>query len=362
MLSDTLYWLWLAHVLGPGAAHCGQALALYGGPRQLHQAVGSEDFSCLLSAAQRERLNAPVGRFEPLALRCESTGTAIITQADERYPRRLLALPDAPPVLYCTGLAGALNARHTVGMIGSRRPSAYGVEAAAAIGGGLAKAGVCLVSGLADGLDSEAHKAAVRAGAPTVGVLGTAIDKTYPAANHALRRQVQQVGAVVSELGPGEASGKGSFLLRNRLIAGLSDLLCVVEAREKSGTMNTVHHAQRYQKPVYAVPGGIFSQLCAGTNRLLAEGTAQAATGSEALLARLGLGGKKAAAAQTKQPGPALSGPGAAMLAQLAQTPRSLEHLAGAAGLAAGEALAALLELELCGLAQSCAGGQYRRK
>src|SRR5699024_9599491 len=119
------------------------------------------------------------------------------------------------------------------------------------------------------------HKAAVNAGAPTIGVLGTPIDQTYPASNRRLRAQMEETGAVISEFFPGEAAQRSNFLLRNRLIAALSDALCVVEAREKSGTMNTVGHAERYGRAVWAVPGGIFSEVCAGTNRLLAEGRAR---------------------------------------------------------------------------------------
>ncbi|WP_418454174.1 DNA-processing protein DprA [Allofournierella sp.] len=363
MTGQTLEWLWLAHVLGPGARGCGGVLALYPTPGELLEAVGREDLSGLLAPAQAERLEAKPENFEKLARSCEKMGVQIVTMAEAAYPARLRDVPDAPPVLFCTGDTAALNRTPAVGMIGSRRPSAYGVEAAACIGGQLAEAGVCLVSGLADGLDSEAHRAAVRCGAPTVGVLGTAIDKTYPAANAALRRQVEGVGAVISEFAPGDVTRSAAFLLRNRLIAALADAVCVVEAREKSGTMNTVGHAERYGRPVYAVPGGIFSELCGGTNRLLAEGRARAASGAGVILEGLGLAAPAPAHTQKRQTQTEPLGPAAKeMLRHLGQQPKGLEILAGEARCEAGEALAALLELELAGLAQSCAGGQYRRK
>lgn len=363
MTAPVLEWLWLAHVLGPGAKNCGRALALYPAPGELRRAVGREDLSGLLAPTQAARLGARPEDFEHLAAVCEKTGVRIVTMEEGAYPARLRAVPDAPPVLFCTGDVGALNSPYTVGMIGSRRPSAYGVEAAACIGGGLAAAGVCLVSGLADGLDSEAHRAAVRCGAPTVGVLGTAIDKTYPAQNLPLRRRMEAAGAVISEFAPGEATRGPAFLLRNRLIAALSDAVCVVEAREKSGTMNTVGHAERYAKPVYAVPGGIFSELCGGTNRLLAEGRARAASGAGVILEGLGLAAPAPEKKKERQIGPEPLGPGAReMLRHLGARPKGLESLAGEARCTAGEALAALLELELAGLAQSCAGGRYRRK
>ena len=202
----------------------------------------------------------------------------------------------------------------------------------------------------------------MNAGAPTIGVLGTPIDQTYPASNRRLRAEMEQTGAVISEFFPGESAQKGNFLLRNRLIAALSDALCVVEAREKSGTMNTVGHAERYGRAVWAVPGGIFSEVCAGTNRLLAEGRARMVTGGGALLEALGLAPQGTKPAAPEKKAPPLSAGAQAMLGRLAQTPCPLEALAAGSGLDAGGALAALLELEVAGLAVGCAGGQFRRK
>ena len=361
-MSELACWLWLRAVLGPGARGMGELLALYGSPSEVQRAVGREDFSSLLTSAQSARLTAAPRSFEALQSDCRRLGVQLIAYDEAAYPPRLKAIDDAPPVLFCTGDASALNAPHTVGMIGSRRPSAYGVEAAAALGDALAGAGVCLVSGLADGLDSEAHRAALRQNAPTVGVLGTSIDKTYPAANRTLRRQMEAVGAVISEYAPGEATGQPSFLQRNRLIAALSDALCVVEAREKSGTMNTVSHAIRYGRPVYAVPGGIFSELCGGTNQLLAEGRARAVQTPALFLQVLGLTAAKPSKHAAKPTTKLLSREAEAMLKGMASTPCSLEILAGRAELTAPQALAALLELEMADLAVALAGGQYRRK
>lgn len=360
-MTDTCCWMWLAYVLGPGAAHCRRLLDVYGSAREVVDAVGREDLSSLLTAGQCERLSTDPAVFAPLEGRCVSMGVQILTMADGDYPSRLKDIEDAPPVLFCTGDVAALNAEHTVGMIGSRRPSAYGVEAAAGIGKELAEAGVCLVSGLADGLDSEAHKAAVNAGAPTIGVLGTPIDQTYPASNRRLRAQMEETGAVISEFFPGEAAQRSNFLLRNRLIAALSDALCVVEAREKSGTMNTVGHAERYGRAVWAVPGGIFSEVCAGTNRLLAEGRARMATGGGPLLEALGLSAQSAPPAAPQKAVP-LTGAAKVMLGHLTQTPRPVEALSAETGFDTGTALGALLELEVAGQAVACAGGQFRRK
>ena len=362
-----LEWLWLSAVLGPGAAHCGQVLALYGTPGELYEAVGKEDMSGLLTPAQLRRAEQLTPeRFSPLLARCHHMGVRVLCQDEEDYPARLAALSDAPPVLYCTGDVSALSQPAAVAMIGSRRPSSYGVEAAALIGGQLAQAGVCLVSGLADGLDSEAHKAAVAAGAPTVGVLGTAIDKTYPVTNRRLRSEMEQgCGAVISEFAPGEATGAGGFLQRNRIIAALADAVCVVEARQKSGTMNTVGHAKRYGRTVFAVPGAIFSPLCGGTNQLLEEGQAYAAPSAAPILRHLGIepAPQKSVSRRARPAAPNLnlSAEAKAMQKALTSQAQGLEPLAKAAGLSAGQALAALMELEVSGIAVSGAGGQYRR-
>lgn len=360
-----LEWLWFSTVLGAGAAHCGRVLALYGSPGELYQAVGKEDMTGLLTPAQLRRCEQlTLERFEPLLARCERMGIRVLCLDEEEYPARLASLPDAPPVLYCTGDVSALSRPAAVAMIGSRRPSSYGVEAAALISGQLAAAGVCLVSGLADGLDSEAHKAAVAADAPTVGVLGTAIDKTYPVTNRRLRSEMERgCGAVISEFAPGETTGAGGFLLRNRIIAALADAVCVVEAREKSGTMNTVGHAKRYGRTVFAVPGAIFSPLCGGTNHLLEEGEALAASSAAPILRQLGIEPPPTVRAprRARPATPTLSAEAKAMQKALTSQAQGLEPLAKAAGLSAGQALAALMELEVNGIAVSGAGGQYRR-
>lgn len=360
-MTNTAAWLWLRAVLGPASAALKPILELYHTPQAFHAALGKEDVSHLLSPAQAKRLHAAPTEFVALETACRRGGVLILCYGDEAYPKRLRQIDDPPSVLFCTGEMAALQAEVAVGIIGSRRPSAYGVEAAGAISTALANAGACLVSGLADGLDSEAHKAAVKAQAPTIGVLGTAIDKTYPAANTRLRHEMEQHGLILSEYGPGEHTTAHCFLQRNRLIAALSDALCVVEAREKSGTMNTVGHAERYGCAVYAVPGGIFSQLCTGTNMLLAQGRAAAIASPAAFLQQLGLNPAKSEAPAKRQAVP-LSGEAQRMHRVLAPVPRSLEALAADAGLNAGQALAALMELEIAALATGCAGGQYKSK
>src|SRR5699024_6212747 len=225
----------------------------------------------------------------------------------------------------------------------------------------MAKAGVVIVSGLADGLDSEGHRAAVEAGMPTIAFLGTAIDKTYPAANHALRSSIEEGGgAVCSEYPPGyPGKTKGTFLARNRLIAAQAEVLCVAEARTRSGTLNTVSHAERYGRPVLAVPGSIYSALSQGTNELLRTRRAGALCQASDALDCLDLCADAAVPEQAAFTPEAVSPDARAVYACLGPAAQGVDALCAATGLPAGRVLAACTELELCGGAQAQPGRRY---
>ena len=264
-----------------------------------------------------------------------------------------------PLVLYCTGDPRWLNEPGAVGIVGSRKPTEYGLNAAADIGRELAKNGAIIVSGLADGLDSAGHRAAVKNDCPTIAVMGVPIDRTYPAANAVLRQQIERKGCVISEYPPySEYVGPTCFLQRNRLIAALSSAVLVVEAREKSGTMSTVAHAERYGKPVYAVPGSIYSPNSTGTNGLLRDGRARAVAGADDLLAALGLHTRQAAPAAAKQPAP-LSDTERRVLACIGPKPVGIEELCVSTGLPMSALLGTLMKLELTGRVYKQPGQRY---
>ena len=289
------------------------------------------------------------------------SGIDILTPDEGAYPDRLRDLPDLPLVLYVTGSAACLNGGRYAGMVGTRRPSAYGRQAAFDLSLAMAQAGVVLVSGMADGLDSEAHSAAVQAEVPTVAFLGTAIDKTYPAANAKLRTAIEKGGgAVCSEYPPGYTGRTtGTFLARNRLIAAQSEVLCVAEARTRSGTLNTVGHAERLGRPVLAVPGSIYSALSEGTNELLCTHRAEPLCKAADALDILGIGAETADPAQQRFDPAAVSPDAQAVYAVLKPTPQGIDALCAAARLPAGRVLAACTELELMGGAQAQPGRRY---
>ena len=233
-MDSTLYWLWLAEALGSGCRLASRLLEEYPDPAELYgQVKAGWNPPEYLSAKAREFMQAVApAQMAGLKKRCDDLNIFILTPDSADYPQRLRDLPDLPLVLYGTGNPACLNGRRYAGMVGTRRPSTYGRQAAFDLSLAMARAGVVLVSGLADGLDSEAHRAAVQADVPTVAFLGTAIDKTYPASNAKLRTAIEKGGgAVCSEYPPGY-SGRttGTFLARHRLIAAQREALCVAAA------------------------------------------------------------------------------------------------------------------------------------
>lgn len=357
-----LCWLWLANTLGAGSSHAGRVLDVFGGAQEAWENRDSDAFRKAVGSPAFARANLPdntPAHYRAFARRCAARNIRILPYDDPDYPLAFSRIPDMPLVLYCTGDPLWLNEPGAVGMVGSRRPTEYGLQAAADLGSGLAKNGAIIVSGLADGLDSAGHRAAVKNDCPTIAVMGVPIDRTYPAANAALRQQIERKGCVISEYPPySEYIGPTCFLQRNRLIAALSSAVLVVEAREKSGTMSTVAHAERYGKLVYAVPGSIYSPNSAGTNGLLRDGRARAVAGAADLLAALGLHTRQAAPAAAKQPAP-LSDTERRVLAGIGPKPVGIEELCVSTGLPMSALLGTLMKLELTGRVYKQPGQRY---
>ena len=343
-MDKTLAWLWLADAVGSACQYAQELLTLYPDPAELYDALraGTEaPPACLTPHALAQLRDTTPFDYEERLDHCLLSGIDVLTPDEGVYPDRLRDLPDLPLALYVT--------------------SPYGRQAAFDLSLAMARAGVVLVSGLADGLDSEAHRAAVQADVPTVAFLGTAIDKTYPASNAKLRTAIEKGGgAVCSEYPPGY-SGRttGTFLARNRLIAAQSEALCVAEARTRSGTLNTVGHAERLGRPVLAVPGGIYSALSEGTNELLRTHRAEPLCKAADALDILGIGAETAAPAQQRFDPATVSADAQAVYAVLKPTPQSIDALCAAASLPAGRVLAACTELELMGGAQVQPGRRY---
>lgn len=365
-MDSALYWIWLAEALTSGCGYTAKMLEQWPDPRLLYEALqaGQSLPAYVTRRAALALQSSGPADFKPLLEHCRKAGIAVLTPEDPDYPARLRAVPDLPLVLYATGRTACLNGRRYVGMVGTRRPTQYGKQACYDISKALAEQGVVIVSGLADGLDSEGHRAAVSEGAQTIAFLGTPIDTTYPAANARLRLEIENCsGCVLSEYPPGyDKKQTATFLARNRLIAAMGEVLCVAEARKKSGTLNTVSHAQRYGRPVLAVPGSIYSKNSAGTNALLRDGVAGVLCSAEDVGRVIGLEAKKPLdTAFCEVPNPEdLSKDARAVLRVLSQSPQPVDDIVRSVHLPAGLVLAALLELEMAGAAAQEPGQRYR--
>lgn len=203
---------------------------------------------------------------------CEDYGCEALTPEDEDYPDCLRQIYNCPAVLYVRGSLSGLDESLAIAMVGTRRPSDYGERAAGMIAGGLAEKGAVIVSGLARGIDTVSHTAALKAGGRTIAVLGCGIDIVYPAENVRLAEQIVRYGgAVVTEFPPGEQPLNFHFPIRNRIISGLSHGVVIVEGTRRSGSLITAGHAYAQNRDVFAVPGSIFSATSEGPNYLLSQ-------------------------------------------------------------------------------------------
>ena len=267
-----------------------------------------------------------------------------IRRRDPGYPPLLARIPDPPAVLWLRGEADpCLLAATAVAIVGARACSGYGRSVARTLAGGVAQADAVVVSGLARGIDGEAHRGALAVDGRTVAVLGCGVDRDYPAAHAELARAIVAAGGLlVSEYEPGVEPAPWRFPARNRIIAGLAGATVVVEARERSGALITADFALEDGREVLAVPGEITSALSRGTNALLRQG-ATPATGVADVLEAVGLEVRAAAAAVPDDPACA------AVLEALGVGAVTADELGRATGLAAGSLATALTLLELAG-------------
>jgi DNA processing protein len=314
-------------------------------------AFAAEAGSHVVDEPRDRRFAGFARRFDAAAYRSELArrGLRFVARSDGSFPALLAAIHDPPPGLFLRGTTDvSLLGRSAVAVVGARACSPYGAAVARMLGRELAAAGLVVISGLARGVDGEAHRGALEAGGLTVGVLGCGVDRDYPAAHRELAARICEKGLVVSEYAPGVEPAPWRFPARNRIIAGLARATVVVEAREASGALISADFALEEGREVFAVPGEITSSLSAGTNALLRLGATPLTSVADVLEA---LGVEPAAKA-----GPELSEPAARLLDRVREGPAGADGLARAAGLAPGELSVLLSELELAGVVAECAG------
>jgi DNA processing protein len=229
-----------------------------------------------LLALGPEELRARYDHFDAAAARAvaERAGVVLVCRCADAYPPRLRALPDPPAVLHVVGDPAALSLTEAVAIVGARRATGYGLDVSRALGRGLSRAGVPVVSGLALGIDAAAHEGALEGPARPVAVLAAAPDVPYPSRHRVLHAAIAERGAVVSELPPGSSAYRWCFVARNRIVAALAQVVVIVEATERSGSLTTADFAADLGCTVAAVPGRVSNRTADGTNGLIQSGAA----------------------------------------------------------------------------------------
>ncbi len=291
----------------------------------------------------------------------EARGLDVLTPDDDRYPAPLRQIYAPPLVLYVWGTIEARDAQ-AVAIVGSRRATHYGIGVARKFGFQLAHAGLCVVSGLARGIDTAAHEGALAAGGRTVAVIGSGLGKLYPPENMPLAERIADNGAVVSEFPIDFPPEKRSFPLRNRIVAGWCRGTLVVEAPEKSGALITAGQASENGRDVYAVPGPIDRPTSRGSNGLIQQG-AKLVTGARDILEDLEALLPPAAGAAAPGSGAAtatgLAGDEKALYAAMGTDERHIDQLAKAVDMGIPEVSAALLRLEMKRLVKQLPGKYF---
>jgi DNA processing protein len=325
------------------------------GYRERVVAFGSaaKAFAATVPSREHARLRAEAGQIARDGAAC---GARLLMLEDADYPAVLLDLWDPPPFLFVLGDLSVL-ARPTVAIVGTRRATPYGERTTDAVASALAGAGVCVVSGMARGIDAAAHRAALRCHGATAAVLGTGVDIAYPAGHRSLHRTIAERGVVLSEFPCGARAAPASFPRRNRIIAALARLTIVIEAGEGSGALITADHACDLGRDVGAVPGAVDSPQCSQSNRLIQDGAHAILRPADALsLVGMANPARRAAVA------PTLHGDERVVWLALQPGATPLDVLAERTELAPSRALAAVTGLELAGLIETLPSGELRRR
>ena len=266
-----IYWLWLATRPGLSEREKMAALTHFGSPEDCYYADDYSDLE-LSQEAVASLQNKELKEAEDILAACEKKKIHILTFGDDLYPGILRNIIDPPMVLYYKGILPDFEEEPMIGIVGTRKASAYGMTTARQIARQIASHGGIVVSGMAEGIDAMATWGALDAGKTAVGVLGCGVDRIYPICNRELFRKMEQLGCLISEYPPGTPPNRWNFPRRNRIISGLSCGVLVVEAPAKSGALITARQALEQGRDVFVVPGNIGVSSCEGSNALLKEG------------------------------------------------------------------------------------------
>lgn len=357
--SDPSLWVALSLISGLGGESYRRLLRAFGEPERIYAAgqpalekIVRAPLATAIARGPNHDTLAPTLQWlsEPL--------NHILTLGDIDYPSRLLELPDPPPLLYVKGRRELLN-HSALAIVGSRNATPQGQANAESFAHFLSDSGICIVSGMALGIDGAAHRGGLRGAASSIAVVGTGLDIVYPARHRALAHELAQNGALVSEFPIGTPSRAQNFPRRNRIISGLARGCLVVEAALQSGSLITARLAAEQGREVFAIPGSIHSPLAKGCHYLIKQG-AKLVEGAQDILDELGY----PAVAPLPLPHPPLSAANkdeARLLNCLGYDPVGVDALVSCSGLTSDSVCAILLLMELAGRVTSLPGGLYQR-
>lgn len=361
-MHPAFFWIGLSSIPGVGRVTFRKLTGHFGSPERALNATSGELCG---DAGLSEKLAAAIAGFpwrehaEQELAKAKSAGVAIITADSAKYPVALRNTPDPPLYLYVKGTLqpGDGNA---VAIVGTRKPTHYGTTATHRMAYELASAGFTIISGMARGIDTQAHKGALSAKGRTIAVLGCGIDMAYPPENKELMERISGCGAVITENRFGTRPEAGYFPARNRIISGLSQGTVIVEAAEDSGSLITAQYTLEQGRKLYAVPGNIGSLTSKGTNSLIKQGAALV-EGAPDILA--GLGAHRAnARISPERPLPALTPEEEAVYRCITDEPKHIDSILNECRFSAAALSGVLITLELKGLAKQLPGKYYVRE
>jgi DNA processing protein len=362
MLDDGEFaaWFRLAETPGLSRAAARALLAAFGSPEAAVGAAPPQWRAVAGDAAASALAATPVDlaarRDAAAAWRRADPAHHVVVLGDPGYPTSLLGTADPPLMLYVQGEVRALQG-DAIAVVGSRNPTAQGVDNAREFARFLSDAGLTVVSGLALGIDAAAHRGALAGATPTVAVVGTGVDRVYPSRHRDLAHRIAERGAIVSEFSPGMPPLKENFPQRNRIIAGLTRGTLVVEAALRSGSLITARLAAEAGREVFAVPGSIHAPQSRGCHWLIKQGAKLVDSAADILEELAPHAGPAAKGAQPPAPGHE-----DALLEAMGHDPVTLDALSARTGQALSILAARLLELELEGRVARLPGGLYQRR
>ena len=364
--DDITDWLILYHAPGVGAITFLRLIGQFGDAReilrapnaQLHASGLSPEAVAYLRQPDRKQIDGDLAWLD-------QPGNRLITCRNTAYPPLLLQIPDSPPLLYVHGNVEILSSLQ-LSMVGSRNPTVSGRRTASEFAGCLALAGLTITSGLALGIDTASHTGALEVGKATVAVMGTGLDRVYPASNRDLAHRIAEHGALVSEFPVGTPPRPENFPRRNRIISGLSLGTLVVEAATRSGSLISARCAAEQGREVFAIPGSIHNPLSRGCHVLIRQGAKLVETAQDVLNELGALAAATTIAARPSdavnmEPPPELADDYMQLLDSMGYSHTSVDMLVETSGLTPAVVSSMLLQLEMKGFIASCPGGLYNR-